>query len=270
MNIRSSIALIIFSAGVFACKQNAITGRSQLQLLPESELQGMAKTQYQSFLAENKIVNTSVSKDAEMVKRVGTRIAKAITEYYTKENKGSVLEGYQWEFNLVDSKEVNAWCMPGGKVVVYTGILPVTQNEAALAVVMGHEIAHAIAQHGNERMSQELIAQGLGAVGNVLTSNNATVNNIFNTVYAPGAQVGVLLPNSRKQELEADHFGLIFAAMAGYNPNEAVAFWQRMSQVSGGGQKPPEFLSTHPSDETRIEKVKQYAEEAMKYYKPMK
>ena len=232
-------------------------------------MQTMAKSEYQTFLSQNKIVATQVSKDAEMVKRVGNRIATAITDYYTKENKGSVLQGYQWEFNLVDSKDVNAWCMPGGKVVVYTGLLPVTQNEAALAVVMGHEIAHEIAQHGNERMSQELVAQGLGAVGNILTSGNATVHNIFNSVYAPGAQVGVLLPNSRKQELEADRFGLIFAAMAGYNPNEAVPFWERMSKA-GGGQKPPEFLSTHPSDETRIHKVKQYAVEAMKFYKPMK
>ncbi len=252
-----------------SCTRNAITGRNQLQLLPETELQTMAKTEYQSFLTQNKVVKTTISKDAEMVIRVGTRIAKAITDFYTSENKGSILQGYQWEFNLVDAKEVNAWCMPGGKVVVYTGILPVTQNEAGLAVVMGHEIAHAIAQHGNERMSQEMLAQGLGAVGSVLTSGNPTVNNIFNSIYAPGAQIGVLLPNSRKQELEADKFGLIFAAMAGYNPNEAVPFWERMAKLSGG-QKPPEFLSTHPSDETRIQKVKVYAEEAMKYYKPVK
>ena len=263
---------LFFFAGLLfltvSCTRNAITGRSQLQLLPESELQSMAKTEYQTFLSQNKIVNTKVSKDAEMVSRVGNRIAKAITEYYTAENKGSLLQGYQWEFNLVDSKDVNAWCMPGGKVVVYTGILPVTQNEAALAVVMGHEIAHAIAQHGNERMSQGLLAEGLGSVGSVLTSGNPVVNNIFNTVYAPGAQIGVLLPNSRKQELEADQYGLIFAAMAGYNPNEAVSFWERMSKV-GGGQKPPEFLSTHPSDETRIQRVKSYAADAMKYYKPV-
>ena len=263
-----TIFLSLLAAGCFfsSCTQNAITGRSQLQLLPESDLQSMAKSEYQTFLSQNKVVATTVSKDAAMVKRVGSRIAAAITDYYTKENKGSVLQGYQWEFNLVDSKEVNAWCMPGGKVVVYTGLLPITQNEAALAVVMGHEIAHAIAQHGNERMSQEMVAQGLGAVGSILTSGNATVNNIFNSVYAPGAQVGVLLPNSRKQELEADHFGLIFAAMAGYNPNEAVPFWERMAKASDG-QKPPEFLSTHPSDETRIQKVKQYAEEAMKTFR---
>jgi predicted Zn-dependent protease len=263
--------LFFFASLLFltvSCTRNAITGRSQLQLLPESELQSMAKTEYQTFLSQNKIVNTKVSKDAEMVSRVGNRIAKAITEYYTAENKGAILQGYQWEFNLVDSKDVNAWCMPGGKVVVYTGILPVTQNEAALAVVMGHEIAHAIAQHGNERMSQGLLAEGLGTVGSVLTSGNPVVNNIFNTVYAPGAQIGVLLPNSRKQELEADQYGLIFAAMAGYNPNEAVSFWERMSKV-GGGQKPPEFLSTHPSDETRIQRVKSYAADAMKYYKPV-
>ena len=143
-----TIFLSLLAAGCFfsSCTQNAITGRSQLQLLPESDLQSMAKSEYQTFLSQNKVVATTVSKDAEMVKRVGSRIAAAITDYYTKENKGSVLQGYQWEFNLVDSKEVNAWCMPGGKVVVYTGLLPITQNEAALAVVMGHEIAHAIAQ----------------------------------------------------------------------------------------------------------------------------
>lgn len=258
--------LLLFLA---SCTKNAITGRSQLQLLPESELQGMAKTEYQTFLSQNKVVATTASKDAEMVTRVGKRIAAAITAYYTEQGKGNLLSGYQWEFNLVNANEVNAWCMPGGKVVVYTGILPVTQNEAGLAVVMGHEIAHAIAQHGNERMSQQMVAQGVGTVGSVLTSGNSTVSNIFNTVYAPGAQIGVLLPNSRKQELEADHYGLIFAAMAGYNPNEAAPFWERMSKLSSG-QKPPEFMSTHPSDETRIKKVQEYAKEALKYYKPMK
>lgn len=263
--------LLIFSVAlaVAGCSTNAITGRKQFKLLAESDLQSMAKTEYTSFLTQNKIVNTSVSKDAEMVNRVGKRIATAITEYYAKQGKGDILSGYQWEFNLVNSNEVNAWCMPGGKVVIYTGILPVTQNEAGLAVVMGHEIAHAVTQHGNERMSQQMVAQGLETVGAVLTSGNPTVSNIFNTIYAPGAQIGVLLPNSRKQELEADHYGLIFAAMAGYNPNEAAPFWERMSKV-GGGQKPPEFMSTHPSDETRIKKVQEYAKEAMKYYTPIK
>lgn len=248
------------------CSKNAITGRNQLKLIPESQLQEMALTEYKSFLSANKVVSNSGNKDAEMVKRVGSRIATAITNFYTQQGKGDVLKGYNWEFNLVDSKEVNAWCMPGGKVVVYTGLLPITQNEAALAVVLGHEITHAVAGHGNERMSQGMLAQGIQVAGDVLTSNNAKVNSIFNAVYAPGAQIGVLLPNSRKQEYEADHYGLIFCAMAGYNPREAIPFWQRMAQA--GGQKPPEFLATHPSDENRIAKLQSYMDDALKYYKP--
>lgn len=251
---------------ITGCSKNAITGRNQLKLIPESQLQEMALTEYKSFLSENKVVSNSGNKDAEMVKRVGSRIAAAITNFYTQEGKGDVLKGYNWEFNLVDSKEVNAWCMPGGKVVVYTGLLPITQNEAALAVVLGHEITHAVAGHGNERMSQGMLAQGIQVAGDVLTSNNAKVNSIFNAVYAPGAQIGVLLPNSRKQEYEADHYGLIFCAMAGYNPREAIPFWQRMAQA--GGQKPPEFLATHPSDENRIAKLQGYMDDALKYYKP--
>lgn len=257
-------SIVIFSA----CTKNAVTGRSQLHLLNEGQLQQMALQEYQTFLSQNKVVSNASSKDAEMVKRVGTRIANAITNYYNSQGKGDVLNGYNWEFNLVDDKQVNAWCMPGGKVVVYTGLLPVTQNEAALAVVMGHEITHAVAQHGNERMSQTLLAQGIGLAGNVLTSNNPQVNNIFNNTYGVGTQVGVLLPNSRKQELEADHYGLIFAALSGYNPQEAIPFWERMAQA-GSGDKPPEFLSTHPSDETRIQRLKEFMPEALKYYKPI-
>lgn len=158
--------------------------------------------------------------------------------------------------------------MPGGKVVVYTGLLPVAQNEAALAVVLGHEITHAVAEHGAERMNSSIAAQGLGTLGDLLTSKNPKANNIFNNIYGPGVQVGVLLPNSRNQEYTADHYGLIFSAMAGYNPREAVPFWKRMAQA--GGQKPPEFLSTHPSDENRIAKLEQSMDEALKYYKPVK
>jgi predicted Zn-dependent protease len=258
----SSVILIV------ACTRNAVTGRKQLTLLNEGQLQQMALQEYKSFLSQSKVVSNTASKDAEMVKRVGTRIAYAITKYYTDQGKADILNGYQWEFNLVDDKQVNAWCMPGGKVVVYTGLLPVTQNEAALAVVMGHEIAHAVASHGNERMSQTLLAQGIGLAGNILTSGNQQVNSIFNNTYGAGATIGVLLPNSRKQELEADKFGLIFAAMSGYNPQEAVPFWQRMAQASGG-QKPPEFLSTHPADETRIQRLQELMPEALKYYKPI-
>ncbi len=261
-------SLMIISLFAAGCSSNAVTGRKQLTLLSEIQLQQMAVTEYRTFLSQSKVLSTSANRDAEMVRRVGSRIAAAITDYYTKKGNGDILNGYQWEFNLVDSKEVNAWCMPGGKVVVYTGLLPVTQNEAALAVVLGHEITHAVAGHGNERMSQGMLAQGIGVAGDILTSGNSNVNNIFNSVYAPGAQIGVLLPNSRKQEYEADHFGLIFMAMAGYNPREAIPFWQRMAQ--SGGQKPPEFLATHPSDENRIAKLESYMNEALKYYKPVK
>lgn len=255
---------------VSSCTTNAITGRKQLALVSESDLQQEAVTQYKSFLSENKVVSTSTNKDAEMVRRVGTRIAKAITDYYSQKGLSNELQGYNWEFNLVQSAEVNAWCMPGGKVVVYTGLLNVTQNEAALAVVLGHEIAHAVLRHGQERMSQALTAEGLGSLTDVFTQGNPKVNAIFNAVYAPGAQVGVLLPNSRKQELEADHYGLIFAAMAGYNPNEAIPFWKRMAALNQGGQQTPEILSTHPADDKRIQALEGYIQEALKYYKPVK
>jgi predicted Zn-dependent protease len=239
--MKNIIFLLATVAFFVSCSTNSITGRKQLALFAESTLQQQALTEYQSFLTKNKVLNGSANKDAEMVKR---------------------------EFNLIDSKEVNAWCMPGGKVVVYTGLLNITQNEAALAVVMGHEITHAVAHHGNERMSQVALAQGLEIVGNIATSNNPKYNTLFNNVYAPSAQIAVLLPNSRNQEYEADHFGLNFAAMAGYNPREAVPFWQRMA-AAAKGQKPPEFLSTHPTDENRIAKLESYMPEALGYYKPV-
>lgn len=264
------LAAFTTAAVIASCSSNAITGRKQLNLFPESTLQQEAVSQYKSFLNESKVVSQTASKDAEMVKRVGSRIAQAITTYYKQKGQSSELEGYNWEFNLVDDKSVNAWCMPGGKVVVYTGLLPVTQNEAALAIVLGHEITHAVAHHGNERMSQGALAQGLQVAGNIFTQNKQQANQLFNNIFVPGAQVGFLLPNSRKQEYEADHYGLIFAAMAGYNPREAVTFWQRMAQASEGGNKPPEFLSTHPSDESRINKIQGYMNEALSYYKPVK
>lgn len=263
--------LLLLAALPFAqsCSTNAVTGRKQLKLFPESSLQQEAVSQYQSFLNENKVVSQNTSRDAEMVKRVGSRIANAITNYYKNRPNSVDLSGYAWEFNLVENKEVNAWCMPGGKVVVYSGLLPVTQNEAALAVVLAHEITHAIAQHGNERMSQAAIAQGLQVAGDIFTQNKAQANALFNGIFAPAASVGVLLPNSRKQEYEADRFGLIFTAMAGYNPQEAIPFWERMAAASGGN-KPPTLLSTHPTDEDRISQLKKYMPEALSYYKPMK
>ena len=183
----------------------------------------------------------------------------------TSQGKGSMLEGYKWEFNTVESKEINAWCMPGGKVVVYTGLLPVTQNEAALAIVMGHEIAHSVAKHGNERMSQAMVQQMGGmALEVALAQKPQETQDLFMTTYGIGSEVGAMLPWSRQQETEADQYGLIFSAMAGYDPREAIPFWQRMS--TAGGASPPEFLSTHPSDETRLRKLKQFIPEAMKYY----
>ncbi|MFY0253992.1 M48 family metallopeptidase [Chitinophaga sp. 30R24] len=261
--------VLFFTVGLAwaACTRVPITGRSQLNLVPESTMQSMALQQYQSFLSENKVVPQTSSKDAEMVKRVGQRIAAAVTKYMNEHGMSKEAASYKWEFNLVDSKEVNAWCMPGGKVVVYTGLLPVTQNETALACVMGHEIAHAIARHGNERMSQGLIAQGIQMAGAVALNQNPTAVNLFNQAFGAGSNVA-LLAYSRKDELEADHLGIIFMAMAGYSPQEAIPFWQRMSKMGSSGQKPPELLSTHPSDATRIAQLEKLMPEAMKYYTP--
>ena len=254
------VALLLTS-----CALNLVTGRKQLSLVPESELQLMATSQYSTFLSENKVLNPQNNNSAAMVDRVGARISNAITKYYNSQGQQSVIEGYLWEFNTVDSKEVNAWCMPGGKVVVYSGLLPVTQNETALAIVIGHEIAHAIAKHGSERMSQAMMQQLGGMALQVALSQKTTeTQNLFLQSYAIGSQVGAMLPWSRQQETEADQYGLIYAAMAGYNPQEAIPFWERMSNA--GGASPPEFLSTHPSDETRIRKLKQFMPEAMKYY----
>jgi predicted Zn-dependent protease len=263
MKIPIAVLLIFLSLSYSGCKTNSITGRSQLDLVSESEVQAMALTQYRDFLSKNPVVSAS-DQNEEMVKRVGSRIANAITKYYTEHGAGGELAGYTWEFNLVQSKEVNAWCMPGGKVVVYTGLLPVTQNETALAIVLGHEITHAVAGHGRERMSQQMVAQGIQVVGNVALGSDPKTVSIFNQVYGPAAQIGVLLPYSRKQETEADHYGLIFAAMAGYNPQEAISFWTRMASL--GGEKPPEFLSDHPADQQRIDDIKKAMPEAMKYY----
>lgn len=255
---------IITAFSILSCSTVPLTGRSQLNLIPANEMLSLSYQQYDEFLNENK-----VSKDAKntaMVKRVGTNIQHAVEEYLAQNNLSNRLEGYKWEFNLVEDEQVNAWCMPGGKVVVYTGILPVTKNEIGLAVVLGHEIAHAIAEHGNERMSQGLIQQlGGAALSVALRDKPQLTQDLFLTAYGVGSTVGILA-YSRTQESEADHLGLIFMAMAGYNPGEAVNFWQRMAEINKG-QKPPEFLSTHPSDETRINDIKNWLPDALKYYK---
>lgn len=250
---------------ILACATAPVTGRKQLLLIPNSELNSMSFQQYSDFISSNKLSTDKLQ--TAMVKRAGVKIQRAVEQYFAQQGKSSHLRGYEWEFNLVEDSAVNAWCMPGGKVVVYTGILPVAKNEAGLAVVMGHEIAHAVANHGNERMSQGLVTQlGGMALAKALETKKEETQNLFLTAYGVGATVGVLLPYSRTHEAEADHLGLIFMAMAGYNPNEAVTFWERMAADKSGA--PPEFLSTHPSDETRIRKIKEALPEAMQYYKP--
>ena len=254
---------------VVACTTNAITGRRQLSLVPESQLQEMAQTEYRSFLGQSNVVTTGQSKDAEMVKRVGGRIATAVTNYYKGRGLASELQNYQWEYNLVNDNAVNAWCMPGGKIVVYTGLLPISKNEAALAVVVGHEVAHAIAKHGSERMSQGLVQQLGGAALDVaLSSKSQETRGLFATAYGVGSNVFGTLPHSRKQELEADRLGLIYTALAGYNPREAVPLWERM-KAAGDGNRPPQFLSTHPAEDTRIAELNKHMAEALKYYKPV-
>lgn len=267
--MKKIILFACIAISFYSCARNAVTGRNQLTLYSESEIQGMAATQYRAFLDTSKVVSNTGSKDAEMVRRVGERITNAINQYYAGKGQQNILEGYKWEYNLVDSKEVNAWCMPGGKIVVYTGLLPITQNEAALAVVMGHEVTHALAKHGNERMSQGMLQQvGQVALSVALANKAAETQNIFMTAYGVGTNLGLVLPFSRRDEYEADQFGLNFAAMAGYNPQEAIPLWERMEKA-GGGNRPPEFLSTHPSEGNRIERLKKQMPEALKYYKPM-
>ncbi len=269
LQVIKPLLLVLVSGLLAACVMNMVTGRNQLSLVPESELQLMATNEYKTFLSDHKVLNPASNKDAALVARVGTRISNAITKYYNSQGQQSVIEGYKWEFNTVDDKAVNAWCMPGGKVVVYSGLLPVAQNETALAIVVGHEIAHAIAMHGSERMSQAMMQQlGGVALQVALSQKPQETQSMFMQSYAIGSQVGAMLPWSRQQETEADQYGLIFAAMAGYNPQEAIPFWERMSNAGGGS--PPEFLSTHPSDETRIRKLKQFMPEAMKYYSDAK
>lgn len=248
-----------------ACAKVPVTGRQQLSLIPASNMFKMSYSEYDKFLKE-----TPLSKNKEqtaMVKRVGHRIEKAVEEFFAMKGMKDHLKGYKWEFNLFESNVTNAWCMPGGKVAVYEGLMKVARDETGLAVVMGHEIAHAIAEHGNERMSQQMLANFGGiALTVAMKDKPKETQMLWTTVYGVGVQFGAILPYSRLHESEADHLGLIFMAMAGYDPRKAVEFWERMA-AEAKGKKPPEFLSTHPSDKTRIRQIKKLLPEAMRYYR---
>ena len=248
-----------------ACSTVPITGRRQLSLVSDAEINALAAQQYREVVAKGPL--STNSQQVSMVRNVGRRIQTAVETYFRQQNAADQLAGYQWEFNVIqDDKQLNAWCMPGGKVAVYTGILPVTQNETGLAVVMAHEIAHAVAKHGSERMSQGLVQQlGGQALSAALSTNAPATQQLALQAFGVGSQLG-LLRYGRNQETEADHLGLIFMALAGYNPDGAISFWQRME--AKGGAAPLEFLSTHPSSGTRIADIQRELPEARKYYKP--
>ncbi len=265
---RLALFAVLLELFAWSCSTVPITGRHQLNLVPDDQIIAMAASQYDTVLMTNQV--SSNQEQTAMVKRCGARIQKAVESYFQSQNQMAQLNGYKWEFNLIVSDEVNAWCMPGGKVAFYSGIMPVCKDETGIAVVMGHEVAHAVAKHGNERMSQQMLAQyGSVALDVALANNSAQTKQMAAMAFGIGAQYGALLPFSRKQESEADHLGLIFMAMAGYDPHAAVPFWERMASNSSGG-KPPEIMSTHPSDESRIAELRRLMPEAEKYYKPVK
>lgn len=248
MKFKSSITLVITFLVFFSCSTNPFTGKKTMALVPNSQLFPTAFAQYNQFLNTNNVVTGT--KESEMITRVGQRIAVAAERWLNANGHQGYLNDYKWEYNLVNDNTVNAWCMPGGKIVFYTGILPVAQNEAAVAAIMGHEVAHALANHGQQRMSAGMLQQGLEIAGNIAIKDEKS-KAMFNQYYGLASSVGGMLPFSRSHETEADRIGLILTAIAGYNPDEAANLWKRMGQASGG-QAPPEFMSTHPATTTRI------------------
>ncbi|MFV0484016.1 MAG: M48 family metallopeptidase [Bacteroidales bacterium] len=258
-----SILLILAVLSLSDCSRVPLTGRSQLSLVPENQMVSLSLTQYQQFLTENKV--SASTTNTAMVQRCGKKIAAAVEEYLRQNGLESRISDFNWEFNLVESEEPNAWCMAGGKVVVYSGLLPIAQNEAGLAVVLSHEVAHAVARHGSERMSQQLALQYGGvALSTVLANQSGSTQSLVNQVYGIGGNLGVLA-YSRTHEYEADKMGIIFMAMAGYDPSVAVDFWQRMAQMSGTSET-PELMRTHPLDEKRIAAIQEILPNAMEIY----
>lgn len=257
-------ALLVVTFLLSGCSTVLLTDRRQLFLVSDAEDFALSDSTYQAYMATATISNKTAQN--AMVSRVGNNIVKAVKNYLALNDKLDVIEGYSWDFKLVVDTAVNAFCMPGGKIVVYEGLLPVTQTEAGLAVVIGHEVAHAIAKHTNERLSQQMATElGVSLIGAVIPEKYTLLKNYGPAVLGLGAQVGIMLPYSRKQEYEADRLGLIFMAMAGYDPNEAVRFWSRMAAANQGWNL--ELLSTHPSDEKRIANLQAVLPEALQYYK---
>jgi predicted Zn-dependent protease len=260
-SVKITIIAVLTGIALFlsACASNPLTGKSTMALVDNSELFASSFQQYDQFLSENKVITGTAQ--AELVERVGKNIREAAEKWYAAEGNADYLQDYQWEYHLVESDEVNAWCMPGGKIVVYSGILPVTQTEEGLATVMGHEVSHALLNHGQQRMSAGVL-QELGATGvSILTGGKSAESQaLAMTVYGAGSQVFGTLPFSRNHESEADHYGLQLMAIAGYDPEASVPCWERMASMGGGGT--PEFLSTHPSDATRIKQLQGWIPEA--------
>jgi len=248
------MAMVVFLS-VAACKTNPFTGKKVLNFYPNSQVFPMAFAQYDQFLTENNVVENTA--DAKMITKVGQRISSAAERWLVANGYPGYLKDYKWEYNLVNDETVNAWCMPGGKIVFYTGILPITQTETGVAVVMGHEVAHALADHGAQRMSAGTLQQ-IGAVAGNVAIQDPQKRNMFNQAYGLGSTVGLMLPFSRGHETEADRIGLQIMAIAGYNPDEASELWKRMKAKSGG-QAPPEFMSTHPSNDTRIKNLAEWS-----------
>lgn len=261
--MKRKLYYIALAATLFACGQRVpVTNRKQMNMIREGELITMAATQYSQFLSTAVVLPENDAR-SQMVLRVGKKIQVAAEAYLKKKDRTERIEGFNWEFKTVDNATINAWCMPGGKVVVYTGILGLIKDDNELAVVMGHEIAHAIARHGNERMSQGMLAQGIGGTFGALMGTNPSAGaQIFLQAYGIGSTLGVL-SYSRKHETEADKIGLVFAKIAGYDPNAAITFWEKMSKA--GGAAVPEILSTHPSDEKRIQTLKEFIPEIDSY-----
>ena len=262
MNFKFKFIAFAILVLVVSCAKNPFTGKSTMALVPNSQIFPSAFQQYNQFLSENKVIKGTA--DAKRIETIGFKIKTASERWLTAHNQADYLKDYAWEYKLVDSNEVNAWCMPGGKIVFYTGILPICKDDAGIAAVMGHEVAHALAGHGNERISQQVIAQyGSQILGG--TVSNGQIGQVIQAVYPLGAQVA-LLKYGRTQELEADEMGLYFMAMAGYDPRQASPFWERMQALSKGSST-PEFLSTHPNPENRKADIAKHLPKALEYYK---